>query len=103
MSLCVRSKFLRSDLKGVPRYIDKELQQCPALAMELISGRPIFNLIDQDIMFDKVTALMEMIKIVANIHAEGILHNDLKPENFMLAREGRVLPGRLWKCWFRGF
>ena len=78
-------------LKGVPRYIDKgSCKGRPALVMELIVGHPIFSLIDQEIMFDKVTALMEMIKIVANIHAEGILHNDLKPENFMLAREGRV-------------
>lgn len=78
-------------VKGVPKYIGKgSCKGRPALIMELIQGHPIFNLIDQNIMFDKVTALMEMIKIVAAIHSEGILHNDLKPENFMLAREGRV-------------
>ena len=79
------------DVKGVPRYIaEGSSKGRPALVMELIQGHPIHNMIFENIMFDKVTALVEMIKIVAKVHSSGILHNDLKPENFMLAREGRV-------------
>ena len=79
------------DVRGVPKYIHHgSCRGRPALVMDLIQGHPIHRLVGEGIKFDNVTALVEMIKIVAGIHAAGILHNDLKPENFMLGREGRV-------------
>ena len=79
------------DIRGVPRYIHHgSCRGRPALVMEMIHGHPIHSLVSENIPFDNVTALVEMIKIVAGIHAAGILHNDLKPENFMLARNGQI-------------
>jgi serine/threonine-protein kinase len=78
-------------IKGVPRAIlHGAANGRPALVMDLVRGQSIHRLISQSVMFDKVTALVEMIKLVGSLHAAGILHNDLKPENFLLGNDGHV-------------
>ena len=85
-------EFLKElQVRGVPRMISTgSCSGRPAIVMELIRGHGIHRLITEKVAFDKVTALIEMIKMVGAIHSAGILHNDLKPENFLLGRDGRV-------------
>lgn len=79
------------DLAGVPKYITTErVSDRPALIMDFIRGHALHRLVQENVAFDKVTALTAMIRLVASLHAEGILHNDLKPENFMLGSDNKV-------------
>ncbi|TVR43623.1 MAG: serine/threonine protein kinase [Planctomycetota bacterium] len=78
-------------IAGVPRVLLKgSVDGRPALVMDLVRGHPLHRLIAENVLFDKVTALVEMIKLVGSLHATGTLHNDLKPENFLLGADNHV-------------
>ncbi|TVR13554.1 MAG: serine/threonine protein kinase [Planctomycetota bacterium] len=79
------------DLRGIPKLIKKDrLGDRPALIMDFIRGHPLHKFLQEKIEFDKVSSLTAMIRLVASLHAAGILHNDLKPENFMLGSDNTV-------------
>jgi serine/threonine-protein kinase len=80
------------DIRGVPKArILGEVCGRPAFAMEFIDGRSVHDLVATRSGIDVVSTLVAMIRVVGRIHAAGLVHNDLKPENFFLAMpQGRV-------------
>lgn len=62
----------------------------PCIVMEFVPGRPLHQLIDEKVRFDAQDAFLRLAEIVAYLHANGIIHNDLKLENVILRPDSRV-------------
>ena len=63
----------------------------PAFAMELISGSAVHLLLAERRRFDVMGTLLAVVSIVAHLHKNGIIHNDIKLENLILTPQGRVV------------
>jgi serine/threonine-protein kinase len=69
----------------------------PYLVMELLSGQELADVLEQESPFELDRALPilgEMAAALDLVHARGIVHRDVKPENVFLAREAddRIQP-----------
>ncbi len=63
------------------------------IEMEYVEGRPIRSYIDRLGLLLPAEAVMVVagvLRALAVAHAEGLVHRDVKPENIMLTRYGRV-------------
>ena len=57
------------------------------IAMELITGQDVFEVIQRDRRLEQGRAVdiaLEVLDVLAHAHAAGVIHRDLKPENIML-------------------
>ena len=65
----------------------------PYMAMELVEGRTLAEwLREQDHGWEETLHVcLEAARGVAAAHRAGIIHGDLKPDNVMVARDGRVI------------
>ncbi len=82
---------------GIPQLIDGGVDTTdgvqPYLAMELLDGRPLCDLIDEEpqLPVSWVAALGAQIADALHAaHTAGIVHRDLKPTNVMQVRGGQV-------------
>jgi serine/threonine-protein kinase len=67
--------------------VDKELL---FIAMELLSGKDLFEVLQVERRLSESKAARVMIQVCDALiaaHAEGIVHRDLKPENIMVVRD----------------
>ena len=68
----------------------------PYLVMELLEGEPLRDYLHREapLDLDPLRSLMgPVLKGIAAMHDEGVVHRDVKPDNVFLAREdGRVVP-----------
>lgn len=74
-------------------YEFNETHDPPFLVMELVDGRTLAEIVEQDGPIDLAEAsrlIVEAAEGIAAAHAQGIVHRDIKPKNIMLNREGRV-------------
>jgi serine/threonine protein kinase len=64
----------------------------PYLAMELIDGQTLREIIDDGPMEWKkaILCMVDLLDALGRLHDDGIVHRDLKPENIMVTREGTV-------------
>ncbi len=69
-----------------------EIDGVPFIAMELVAGRPLRHLIG-DAAIDwptRVCWLIDIASALAAAHRSGVVHRDIKPDNIMVAADGRV-------------
>lgn len=61
------------------------------IAMELVEGRTLREMIGEPLSWDKLSSLCgQAAKALAVAHASGIVHRDIKPENIIVRPDGYV-------------
>ncbi len=73
---------------GVARLIDEGLDAVgPVVVMELIDGAPFPGPDRSPAVVAEVTA--QLLRVLADVHALGVVHRDLKPANVLVTADGR--------------
>jgi eukaryotic-like serine/threonine-protein kinase len=70
----------------------------PWIAMELVEGETLANrLVHRGPMtpYELVTLLAEVTDVLAAVHARGVIHRDLKPDNILITPVDREFPLRV--------
>ncbi len=76
------------DQPGYPRAIRYDtVRDLPAFAMEHIDGPNILQMVRDGVVFSRLSAFMSMVKLVAVLHHQEIIHGDIKPSNYLLRSE----------------
>ncbi len=60
----------------------------PFMALEYLEGEPLHQV---PLPFDPLPAMLQVAEALAEIHAQGMVHRDVKPANIMLTRDGRAV------------
>lgn len=81
----------RLDHPGIPkaRRLD-EVRGRPCMVMDHVPGRTLHALRLEKVAFDALDAFRQLVAIVAYLHGEGLVHNDLKLENAILRPDGGI-------------
>ncbi len=71
----------------------EEIEGHATIDMEFIDGEPLSGLMLREVMTPhRVVALLRsVVEALAECHAEGIVHRDVKPGNILVGKNGRVL------------
>lgn len=79
------------DHPGIPkaRLLD-QVKGRDCMIMDLVPGRPLHLLKEEQVDFDAQGAFLGLVDIVAYLHAQGVIHNDLKLENVLLGPKGKI-------------
>lgn len=74
---------------GIPRLYDFGLlpSGCPFLLMELL-GESLASRLEGGTPHPCVRLTIELTEVLAGVHAQGIVHRDLRPENILLSTNG---------------
>jgi serine/threonine protein kinase len=80
---------------GIPRVLDDDVDEtdgCAFLVMELIEGCTLEDRACMGYAGDAevLKIAREVLEILAAAHAKGVVHRDLKPDNLLIDRDGRV-------------
>lgn len=79
------------DHPGFPRlFTDGSVQDRPCFSMQLIEGGSLRRFLDVGRAFDRIGCLMAGASLVAHLHGTGVIHGDVKLENFLLPGDGRL-------------
>jgi serine/threonine-protein kinase len=68
----------------------------PFLAMEYVDGQSLREMLDETPVIavaDAIGIMLQVLDALASAHAQGVIHQDVKPANIMLTREKRVKVG----------
>ncbi|MFT7774184.1 protein kinase domain-containing protein [Roseateles sp.] len=71
-----------------------EIEGRPYMAMELIEGQPLSDLLDKQTPLavrDAVIMGMQLARALGYAHERGIVHRDIKPSNIMVLADGRTV------------
>jgi serine/threonine protein kinase, bacterial len=85
---------------GVVRVFDCNLlgDHRPWIAMELVEGETLANRVLHEgnlAPYEVATLLAEVADVLAAVHARGVIHRDLKPDNLILTPTNREFPLRV--------
>jgi len=90
----LREEFQRLaclDHPGIPRPREMGvIDSRPTIIMGYVPGTNLSSLRQQGRAFDVVGAFVAMVRLAAHVHERGVIHNDLKLENFILQPDARV-------------
>lgn len=113
----VALKLLRPDVAGLPAWLDRfrnevrlarrvthrnvartfelgEAEGTRFLTMELVDGESVGSILERRGALDVASAVrigIGVAEALAAAHAVGVVHRDVKPDNVMVARDGRVV------------
>lgn len=73
-------------------YAAGEEDGCPYLAMELLKGQTLREIIDEGLVpWERASQWVAgILDALDRLHREGIVHRDLKPDNIMVTAEGTI-------------
>jgi len=78
----------RLDRPGIPRVGRfGEILGRPCFTMEYLVGPTIYEMVARKKPFNRIGALIAMVKLVTYCHNNRVIHNDVKPENFLVVRD----------------
>ena len=83
----------RLDHPGIVKVLKPREKSRMYLAMEYVPGRPLRTLLrpEEPLPAVRVLHIAEQIcEALAHMHAQGVVHRDLKPDNLMVTPKGRV-------------
>jgi serine/threonine protein kinase len=63
-------------------------------AMEFLDGKPLSNVVEKQGPYpeaDVLTIATQLVSALSEVHAAGLLHRDIKPDNIMMVARGAVL------------
>ena len=97
-------KFVeRLEHPGIPAIYDISTsdEQSPFIVMQLIDGLTLKDVIDRLREGDEDThkryhfhyrmdLILQLLRVLSQIHEQGIIHRDIKPENLMLGKTGEL-------------
>jgi predicted Ser/Thr protein kinase len=71
----------------------EEIEGHATIDMEYVDGDPLSELMLHEVMTPHlvVSLIRSVVQALAECHAEGIVHRDVKPANILVGRNGRVL------------
>ncbi|AWV06703.1 serine/threonine-protein kinase [Marilutibacter maris] len=89
-----RNLLARLDHPGIATLLDGGVDDGghPWFAMRFVDGIPIDTWCDERRIgiSERVSLLLQACEALAHAHAQGILHQDIKPSNLLVTPEGRV-------------
>ena len=84
----------RLDHPGIVKALKPREKSRMYLAMEYVPGQPLRALLQSPQPFPASQALdiaQQICEALAHLHAQGVVHRDLKPDNLLVTPEGRVM------------
>ena len=84
----VAASLSHPNLVGVYDY--SEAGERPYLVMEFVPGRDLAERIAEGAELDREELARELLSALAHIHAAGILHRDVKPQNVIVGNDGHA-------------
>ena len=69
-----------------------EIDGCPFLSMPLVEGTTLKGLIAERPIspVEAARIMVQVAEALAHAHVRGVIHRDIKPQNILISREGRV-------------
>lgn len=81
----------RLDHPGIPKARrQEEINGRACILMDFVPGQTLYALQTAKARFDAVTAFVRLVGIVAYLHQQGVVHNDLKLENAIRRPDGDI-------------
>ncbi|MGZ6142226.1 MAG: serine/threonine-protein kinase [Myxococcales bacterium] len=96
---------LRLDHPGIVKVLTPREKSRMYLAMEFVAGQPLRALMQPGKPLPTAQALAitrQVGEALAYMHAQGIVHRDVKPENLIITPEGKVKISDFGIAWSRG-
>ena len=77
--------------RNIPRVVDySEVSGRPAIVMQLGPDQSLSHCLNHGVAFEWRTVLLRLAEVLSYLHAQEVIHNDIKPENMLIYPDGNV-------------